>query len=135
MYHPSPLPSHCKKCDIERPPRTHHCKVCKRCVLEYDHHCPWVNNCIGYNNYRNFILLLFYIVIECAYGCCLLSVSFYTVMKRYIQMHGFKLSGAVHKTGLLDLPLPWTLYEEYKITGKIEEDIVLRALCHLPLPL
>jgi len=29
---------------------------------------------------------------------------------------------------LLDLPLPWTLYQEYKITGKIEEDIVLRAV-------
>jgi len=128
MYHPSPLPSHCKKCDIERPPRAHHCKVCKRCVLEYDHHCPWVNNCIGYNNYRDFILLLFYIIIGCAYGCCLLSVSFYTVMKRYIQVHGFKLRGAIHKTGFLDLPLPWILYQEYKITGKIEEDIVLRAV-------
>ena len=94
IYHPSPLPSYCKKCDIERPPRAHHCKVCKRCVLEYDHHCPWVNNCIGLNNYGEFILLLFYIIIGCAYGCCLLSISFYTVMKRYIQIHGFNLRGA-----------------------------------------
>jgi palmitoyltransferase len=26
-----------------------------------DHHCPWVNNCIGYENKKHFILLLIYV--------------------------------------------------------------------------
>lgn len=50
----------CKKCDRIRPPRTHHCSVCGVCVLAMDHHCPWMNNCIGFYNYKYFYLFLFY---------------------------------------------------------------------------
>lgn len=28
------------------------------CVLKMDHHCPWVNNCIGFYNYKYFISLI-----------------------------------------------------------------------------
>jgi len=47
----------CKKCDIPRPERAHHCVVCQACILRMDHHCPWINNCVGYNNHKYFLLL------------------------------------------------------------------------------
>lgn len=50
----------CKKCEKERPERSHHCSTCKQCVLKMDHHCPWIANCVGYNNQKAFYLFLFY---------------------------------------------------------------------------
>eukprot|EP00970_Alexandrium_tamarense_P010819 scaffold2249_cov201-Alexandrium_tamarense.AAC.7 len=127
IYHPSPYRSHCKSCEMERPPRAHHCRICKRCIVEYDHHCPWINGCIGYNNYRSFLLLVFYVMLGCTYGSLMLGVDFYNMMKKRIQLHGFSIMGAEYRTGLLDLPLPWTLWKEYKSNGRIPEDVVLRA--------
>ena len=50
----------CKYCKEVKPLRTHHCSLCGICVLKMDHHCPWINNCIGHNNQRYFLLFLFH---------------------------------------------------------------------------
>ncbi|XP_076948707.1 putative protein S-acyltransferase 14 [Bidens hawaiensis] len=51
---------YCRKCNSYKPPRCHHCSVCGRCVLKMDHHCVWVVNCVGAQNYKHFLLFLFY---------------------------------------------------------------------------
>lgn len=50
----------CVYCKMFRLPRTHHCKLCDKCVTKMDHHCEWLCNCIGSENIKYFMNLLFY---------------------------------------------------------------------------
>ncbi|XP_047126260.1 palmitoyltransferase ZDHHC20-B isoform X1 [Hydra vulgaris] len=58
---------YCGNCYVVKPDRSHHCTMCGRCILKMDHHCPWVNNCIGWGNYKYFILFLFYAILFTMY--------------------------------------------------------------------
>ncbi|KAI9354878.1 DHHC palmitoyltransferase-domain-containing protein [Zopfochytrium polystomum] len=66
----------CHKCDGLKPDRAHHCSTCGVCVLKMDHHCPWVNNCVGFRNYKFFYLFIVYTVVYCAFMFFLLLQQF-----------------------------------------------------------
>merc|ERR1719401_3093427 len=66
---------HCKWCGKYKPDRCHHCRVCKTCILKMDHHCPWIYNCVGFNNYKCFFLLLMYSCLDCNLIICTMSES------------------------------------------------------------
>lgn len=50
----------CPPCAAFKPLRTHHCSRCNRCVLKYDHHCPWIGQCVGFFNYKLYLLFVLY---------------------------------------------------------------------------
>lgn len=55
--------NYCVACMARRPLRSKHCRHCNRCVARHDHHCPWVNNCIGVNNHRQFMVFIASLVV------------------------------------------------------------------------
>jgi DHHC palmitoyltransferase len=58
----------CSECDYAvKPVKTRHCSVCNRCVFHLDHHNPWVNNCIGLENQRFYLLFLLYAMLGVVY--------------------------------------------------------------------
>lgn len=50
-------------------------------VPRYDHYCGWVNNTIGEENYRWFLLFLAFHVFMCVYGSIMLALLFWGEIK------------------------------------------------------
>ena len=67
IYLPRSTARMCGICNSPKPPRTHHCSTCKRCFLKMDHHCVWLDNCVGYKNYKFFFCLLFWATFMCGF--------------------------------------------------------------------
>ncbi|CAL1374225.1 unnamed protein product [Linum trigynum] len=106
----------CEKCARYKPPRAHHCRVCRVCVLRMDHHCLWINNCVGYWNYKAFIVLVFYATAASIYSTVVMMISSIHKDWDFAEVLPFKifyiLSGAM-MAGLsitLGTLLGWHIY-------------------------
>ena len=56
----------CRFCLYLKADRMRHCRDCKKCFLKSDHHCYFINNCIGFKNYKYFFCFLFYTIVQCS---------------------------------------------------------------------
>lgn len=74
----------CKKCNQEKPNRSHHCSVCNVCILKMDHHCPWINNCVGYRNHGHYLRFLFYVTLAMIMGLLLMAFRLSTYKGQYL---------------------------------------------------
>ncbi|XP_072023945.1 palmitoyltransferase ZDHHC21-like [Amphiura filiformis] len=69
--------THCTRCLVKRPLKSHHCGKCQRCVRNMDHHCHWINNCVAEDNQWLFILLVLYGALLSVYTLFLVALHFY----------------------------------------------------------
>lgn len=68
----------CKYCELVKPRRAHHCSACAKCTMRMDHHCVWINACIGLDNYRFFVQLLFHTALSSNFTLyCIYLCSYY----------------------------------------------------------
>jgi palmitoyltransferase len=72
-----PVVRWCKHCEAHKPDRTHHCSVSGRCILRFDHFCPWVNNAVGFNNHKFFILFCFWCAVLCVVAFALILLTLF----------------------------------------------------------
>ncbi|CAM4709282.1 unnamed protein product [Leuciscus chuanchicus] len=93
----------CSTCQLVKPARSKHCRVCNRCVQRFDHHCVWVNNCIGAQNIRYFLL---YLLSVCAMAGDIAVLTadmlLQTVLRTgLLHAHNIDEQGAQHPAGPL----------------------------------
>ncbi len=57
----------CQREKKYKPERTHYCSAMGRNVLKMDHYCPWLANCVGFFNYKYFLLFVTYASVACGW--------------------------------------------------------------------
>lgn len=76
----------CIYCELIQVENCKHCRLCDMCIKDYDHHCLFINQCVGRENHRTFILFLMSMVM--AHLIFILSAIFYL----YLKVSGLQLS-------------------------------------------
>ncbi|XP_062180370.1 probable protein S-acyltransferase 16 isoform X2 [Phragmites australis] len=100
---------YCQKCCHYKPPRAHHCRVCKRCVLKMDHHCIWINNCVGHENYKIFLVFVLYAVVASFYSLILIIGSVVHSVPKDEQSGSYSSRTSIIICGVILCPLALAL--------------------------
>ena len=89
---------YCKQSRGPKAPRSHYDHVTRKLVLNMDHYCPWMFNCVGFANYRYFVLFLFYVTVACGYGAALTFPDFSTVagLRSFAAFRGPRPTSRTH---------------------------------------
>lgn len=85
--------------------KSKHCGACNRCSNGFDHHCRWLNNCIGEQNYRLFIIFSILVVLLNIAHLIIMSIALSFLYPASNHSEGNNPSPDALLT-LLSLPLP-----------------------------
>ena len=113
----------CSECQAPQPVKTRHCSVCNRCIFHIDHHSPWINNCVGLENQRFFLLFLLYSFLGVAYNVfSIMSIwNFFLYKQRQYMMNFLFLTDLLLLVALMGLNLwHWSL----AMTGMSSVDLL-----------
>lgn len=116
-------PADCSTCKIQKPARSKHCKICRACICKQDHHCIWINQCVGYSNYKYFLAFILSHSLICLYAA---QIGFFILMF-IIQKE--KLMTAVFTDGKGNqLASSWMVVFQY-ILQRYPAFVFVLALC------
>ena len=133
---------YCDKCETHVTEGSKHCRRCNRCAKNFDHHCIWLNNCIGYNNYTSFIVLIVLFWFQLAFQISLhatlltLTLSWQTIVNHVCLVEcGFIIVPLTYLVGyhfwLINKKL--TTYAHIQLRKrKCSGHYISKALCNVP---
>jgi len=82
----------CSQCNDLKPARTHHCSVTGRCVFQMNGFCVFINNTVGLENQRFFLLFILYTLIGSGYFLIsIISIWNHYIYKERQQLMSFLL--------------------------------------------
>ncbi|XP_051508105.1 putative ZDHHC-type palmitoyltransferase 6 [Myxocyprinus asiaticus] len=76
----------CIYCELIQVENCKHCRLCDMCIQDYDHHCLFLNQCVGRDNHRLFVLFIMAMVM--AHFIFICSAFYYL----HLKLSGLQLS-------------------------------------------
>lgn len=98
---------YCYTCETHTPPRCSHCYDCKVCVLRRDHHCVFFDQCVGFRNYRYFLICLLFMWSGLLYATLMNAEVFIVILKEGVTLHSVLL-----------LLIPWIMLISGQVSAR-----------------